>query len=173
LNLEEKKKIAENLHARFSKSSIMILADYKGLNVTVINDLRRKLRQENVEFQVVKNTLLARASADTDAALIKDYFKGPSAVVFGYDDPVAPARVLIKFAEEHDELKIKAGVMKGKMLDIGAVKTLSALPSREVVLSQFLAACNAVPASLVRTLSAIPKKLLYVLLAIKEQKEAA
>jgi large subunit ribosomal protein L10 len=173
LNLEEKKIIAENLHERFSKSSIMILADYKGLNVTVINDLRRKLRQENVEFQVVKNTLLARASADTDAALIKDYFKGPSAVVFGYDDPVAPARVLIKFAEEHDELKIKAGVMKGKMLDIGAVKTLSALPSREVVLSQFLAACNAVPASLVRTLSAIPKKLLYVLLAIKEQKEAA
>jgi large subunit ribosomal protein L10 len=173
LNLEEKKKIAENLHARFSKSSIMILADYKGLNVTVINDLRRKLREQNVEFQVVKNTMLTRASADTDAALIKDYFKGPSAVVFGYDDPVAPARVLIKFAEEHDELKIKAGVMKGKMLDIGAVKTLSALPSREVVLSQFLAACNAVPASLVRTLSAIPKKLLYVLLAIKEQKEAA
>ena len=173
MNLEEKKKIADDLHQKFSKSSIMILADFKGLDVTVINDLRRRLRQENIEFRVVKNTLLSRASADTDAALIRDNFKGPSAVALGYDDPVAPARVLVKFAEEHDDLKIKAGVMKGKVLDLSAVKALSVLPSREVVLGQLLAGLNAVPESLVRALSAIPRKLLYVLLAIKEQKEAA
>jgi len=173
LNLAEKKKIVDDLSARLSKSSIVILADYKGLDVATINSLRRKLRDGNIEFKVVKNSLLARASEETDVNLIKDYFKGPSAVALGYDDPVAPAKILSEFAKDHEALEIKVGVLDGKVLELNQIKALSVLPSREELLAKLLATLNAVPASFVRTLNEIPKKLLYVLLAVKEQKEAA
>jgi large subunit ribosomal protein L10 len=173
LNLAEKKKIVENLQDRFSKSSIVIITDYKGLDVETINELRQKLREKDVEFQVVKNTLLTRASAETDADLIKEHFKGPSAVALSYDDPIAPAKILTDFAKDHQQLGIKVGVMNGHVLDMNKIKALSALPSREELLAKLLSVFNGVPASLVRTLGEIPKKVLYVLLAVKEQKEAA
>ena len=78
MKLEAKQQITEDLHDRFAKSAIIVLTDYKGLDVTSINDLRRKLRESDIEYQVVKNTLLVRAAEDTDVALIKDHFKGPS-----------------------------------------------------------------------------------------------
>ena len=94
MNLSEKKKVVEHLNERLSRSCIVIVTDYKGLDVSTINDLRRRLRQENIEYQVVKNTLLTRAAAQTDVDLIKDHFKGPSAVALSYEDPVAPAKIL-------------------------------------------------------------------------------
>jgi large subunit ribosomal protein L10 len=173
LNLTEKKRIAEDLHQRISKSSVVILTDYKGLDVTTINELRNKLREENVEYQVVKNSLLVRASEETDVAMIKDRFKGPSAVALSYDDPVAPAKVLTQFAAEHEQLEIKVGVMGGKILEPDQIKSLSKLPSREILLGQLLCALNAVPQSFVRVLAEIPRSFLNVLSAVKEQKEAA
>lgn len=172
MKLDEKKKIVEELRERFSRSQVVIVTDYKGLDVTTINDLRRKLRESDIEYQVVKNTLLVRAAEETDVALIKDNFKGPSAVALSYDDPVASAKVLTKFAEEHDKLEIKIGVMSGKVLDLKEIKALSALPSREILLGQLLSAMNGVPTAFVRAVSDIPKRLLNVLQAIKEQKEA-
>ena len=173
MRLEAKKQIAEDLHERFAKSAIIVLTDYKGLDVASINDLRRKLRESNVEYQVVKNSLLVRASEDTDVASIKDHFKGPSAVAISYDDPVAPAKVLTQFAKDNDKLEIKVGVLNGKALDVQAIKALASLPSREVLLAQFLSALNAVPASFVRTIAEIPRRLVNVLTAIRDQKEAA
>jgi large subunit ribosomal protein L10 len=173
LRLEAKQQITEDLHERFAKSAIIVLTDYKGLDVTSINDLRRKLRESNVEYQVVKNSLLVRASEDTEVAAIKDHFKGPSAVAISYDDPVAPAKVLTQFAKDNKKLEIKVGVLNGKVLDVQAIKALASLPSREVLLAQFLATLNAVPGSFVRTLAEIPRSLVNVLTAIKDQKEAA
>ena len=173
MNLEEKQKITEDLHARFSKSAIVILTDYKGLDVAAISQLRRELRKENIEYQVVKNTLLARAAEETDVALIKDHFKGPSAIALSYEDPVAPAKVLTQFAKENDKLEIKIGVMKGKALGLSEIKALSELPSREVLLGQLLSVLNGVPTSLVRVLAGVPRSFLNVLTAIKDQKEAA
>jgi len=172
VKLDEKKTIVENLHERFSKSKIVIVCDYKGLNVMQINDLRRKLKEAEIEFKVVKNSLLSRASEETDAALIKDRFKGPSAVAISYQDPVAPAKVLTKFAEDNDKLEIKIGVMQGKILDVKEVKALSILPSREVLLGQVLSSFTGVPVGFVRLLSEIPKRLLVVLEAVKQQKAA-
>ena len=80
LNQIEKKQLVETLHQKFTESKIVILTDYKGLDVDTINALRRKLRESNIEYKVVKNTLLVRASEDTDVALIKDHFQGPSAI---------------------------------------------------------------------------------------------
>ena len=171
--LDEKKKITDDLKDRFSRSAIVVLTDYKGLDVTSINDLRRRLREEDIEYQVVKNTLLVRASEDTEVALIRDFFKGPSAIALSYEDPVAPAKILTKFAKENQRLEIKVGVMNGKLLDVDAIKVLSKLPSREVLLGQLLSTLNMVPTSFVRTLAEIPRGLVGVLAAIRDQKEAA
>jgi large subunit ribosomal protein L10 len=173
VNLEEKKRIAQNLNERFSKAAVIIVTDYKGLDVAAINDLRRKLRQEEVEYQVAKNSLLIRASEETDVALIKDTFKGPNAVAMSYGDPVAPAKILTEFAKENKVFEIKIGVMDGKILDANAIKSLSALPSREVLLGVFVSTLNNIPAGFVRTLAEIPRQLLNVLQAVKDQKEAA
>lgn len=173
MRLEEKQKIAEDLHERFSKSAVVVVTDYKGLDVSSMNDLRRKLREADIEFQVVKNTLLVRAAKDTDVALIQDYFKGPSAVALSYSDPVAPAKILMQFAKDNQKLEIKGGLLKNKVLDPEAIKALALLPSREVLLGQFLSVLNEVPTSFVRTIAEIPRSLLNVLTAIKDQKEAA
>lgn len=173
MKLEAKLQITADLHDRFARSAIIILTDYQGLDVTTINELRRKLRESNIEYQVVKNTLLVRAAEDTEIALIKDHFKGPSAVAISYDDPVAPAKVLTQFAKDNDNLEIKVGVLNGKVLDIQAIKALATLPSREVMLAQFLAILNAIPTSFVRALAEIPRSMVNVLTAIKDQKEAA
>ena len=173
MRLDAKKKITEDLHDRFSRSVIIVVTDYKGLDVAAMNDLRRKLRAENVEYQVVKNSLLVRAADETEVALIKAHFKGPSAVAISYEDPVAPAKVLTQFAKENDKLEIRVGVLNGKVLDVNSIKALASLPSREVLLAQLLATMNAVPASFVRALAEIPRSMLNVLTAIRDQKEAA
>ena len=135
--------------------------------------MRRKLRAEGSVFQVVKNTLLVRAAKDTDAALMRDFFKGLSAVALSYDDPVAPAKVLTQFAKENEKLEIRAGLLNGKVLDAVAIKALAGLPSREVLLGQLLSVMNEVPTSFVRTIAEIPRSLLNVLTAIRDQKETA
>jgi large subunit ribosomal protein L10 len=172
VRLEKKQKITEDLHERFSKSAIVVVTDYKGLDVSSMNDLRRKLREEDIEFQVAKNTLLVRAAKDTEVALIEDYFKGPSAVALSYTDPVAPAKILAQFAKDNQKLEIKGGVLKNKVLDVDAIKALAKLPSREVLLGQLLSVLNEVPTSFVRTIAEIPRSLLNVLTAIRDQKEA-
>ena len=173
MNLEDKKKIVQDLNERFSKAAVVIVTDYKGLDVAAINDLRRKLRKEEIEYQVVKNSLMVRASQETDVALIKETFKGPSAVAMSYSDPIAPAKVLTEFAKDHKVFEIKVGVMDGKILELNQIKALSALPSREVLLGTFVSVLNNVPTVFVRTIAGIPRSLLNVLQAIKDQKEAA
>ena len=172
MDINEKKRITDDLQGRLKKSTIVILTDYKGLDVSAMNALRRKLREANAEYQVAKNSLLVRASEGNDVALIKDQFKGPSAIALSYDDPVAPAKVLTDFIKENKKFEIKVGVLNGKVVDFEGIKALSSLPSREVLLAQVLSTMNAVPTSLVTALSDVPRRLLNVLQAITEQKEA-
>lgn len=169
---EAKQRIVEELHDKFTRSKVLILTDYMGLNVEDMNALRSKLRESEIEFKVVKNTLLKRAAEGTDAAHIVDSFKGPSAIALSYDDPVAPAKVLTDFAKEHKKLEIKIGEMDGNVLDVAAIKSLSQLPSREVLLAKLLSVFVAVPTGFVTALSGVPRNFLNVLQAIKDQKEA-
>ncbi len=171
MKLSQKKRIADDLHEKFLKCEILILTDYKGLDVVTMNDLRTKLRAEAVEYRVVKNTLLARASRGTPAERIIVKFKGPCAVAISYQDPVAPARVLIGFAKQNDKLGIKVGLLGDRVLDPDAIKALSNLPPRDRLLAQALFVMNAVPTALVRALSDIPRRFLNVLNAVREQKE--
>ena len=171
MKLNEKARIVEDLSDKFAKSKVAIVTDYKGLNVSAMNSLRKKLREVEVEYRVVKNSLLTRASEGNDVALIRESFVGPSAIALSYADPVAPAKVLTEFAKENNKLEIKAGVMGGKLLDPDAIKALSALPSREALLGQLLSVMNGVPTNFVRVLNAIPQQMLNVLVAVKDQKE--
>lgn len=173
MRLQEKQAIVEELQEKFRQSRLVIVTDYQGLNVEKMSALRRKLRDENIEYRVVKNTLLVRAAQDTDVAALEPYFTGPSAIAMSFEDPVAPAKVLTDFAKENEKLEIKVGLLRGKVLEMADIKALSALPSREALLGQLLSVMNGVPGGFVRTLAAVPQGLLNVLVAIKDQKEAA
>ena len=169
----EKEKVVKVLQEKFSEAETVVLTDYRGLDTTAMNELRRQLREVSVEYRVVKNTLMLRASAGNDVGLLKDYFAGPSAVALSYEDPVAPAKVLVKFSKDHTALEIKAGVLGGKVVGVEDIKQLARLPSREDLLSQLLSVFNGPARSFVTVLSAVPRDFLGVLNAIKEKKEAA
>jgi large subunit ribosomal protein L10 len=173
VKLEEKKQIVEDLHGRFVKSSFVILTDFKGLDVASVSELRRKLKEAGIEYKVVKNTLMARASQDTPISVLKDHFKGPGAVAIGYHDPVAPAKILTKFADDSKKLEIRAAVLNGKLIDLSGIRALAALPPREVLLGQLLAVMLEVPTAVVRVLAGVPRGLVNLLAALKDQKEAA
>ena len=173
MKLEEKKQIVEDLHQRFAKCSLVVLTDYKGLNVAEVSDLRRKLKLAGVDLKVAKNTLMARAAEGTTVALVKDLFQGPGAVAISYQDPVAPAKILTKFAEDSKKLGIRAAVLDGKRIAPEDIKALADLPSREVLLGQLLALMLAVPTSFVRVLTGVPRGLLNLLNAVREKKEAS
>ncbi len=173
MKLEEKKQIAEDLHGRFKKSQLVILTDFKGLDVASVSDLRRKLKEAGIEYKVVKNTLMARASQDTPVAVLANHFKGPGAVAISYNDPVAPAKILTKFADDSKKLEIKAAVLNGQLIDTNGVKALAALPSREVLLGQLLSVMIGVPTSAVRVLAGVPRALVNVLSALRDKRQDA
>lgn len=173
MKLEEKKQIVEDLRSRFQKSQLVILTDFKGLNVASVSDLRRKLKEAGVEYKVVKNTLMARASQDTPVAVMADHFKGPGAVAISYQDPVEPAKILAKFADDSKKLEIRAAVLNGALIDVSGVKALAALPPREVLLGQLLAVMAGVPTSVVRVLAGVPRALVTALSALRDQRQAA
>ncbi len=173
MELNKKIEIVTQLHEDLKKSKIVIVTDYKGLDVAAVTKLRSQLTKENIDYRVIKNTLLRRASENTSVAVLNDMFKGPSAVAISYDDPVSSAKILTKFSEENNKLEIKGGVLDGKVLDANGIKALSSLPSRDVLLSQVLSAMNAVPTGIVQLLAAVPRNMMNVLNAIKEKKEAA
>lgn len=173
LNISQKKEVVERIAQAFKEAEISILVDYKGLNVLKMTELRTLLRKEGIQIEVVKNTLMERASEGTDAALLKDFFKGPNALILSKKDPVAPAKVLVNFLKDNDRLEIKAGVLSGKLLSPEDIKQLAKLPSKEELLGKLVYTLNAVPTSLVNVLSGVPRAFVNVLNAIKDQREAA
>jgi len=172
LDIEAKKKFVVQLRERMQKSKVVIVTDFKGLDVGTLTELRDKLREVDVEFQVIKNTILRRASEGTGVEPLKDHFKGPSAIAISYSDPVAPAKVLNDFAKTNEKLEIKIGVIDGKLIDLTAIKALASLPSREQLLATVLSAMIAVPTSFARALNDVPRRMVNVLQAIKDQKES-
>lgn len=168
---EEKAAIISELNESFSKSKFSVVADYRGLTVQQMEKIRVELRNVNSEIRVAKNTLLRRAVTDTESDVLSDEFTGTTAVVMAYDDPVGPAKALAKFAEDHDKFIIRSAVLEGEKLGPEELKALSKLPSKEVLLSQLLSVLNGVPTGLVQVLSGVPRKFVYGLQALKDQKE--
>ncbi|MBC8208713.1 MAG: 50S ribosomal protein L10 [Desulfobulbaceae bacterium] len=173
MNRDEKSTIVSELNESFGRSKFTVVTDYCGLKVSDIEQLRRELRDCDSEFRIAKNTLLKRAVSDTSSELLVDDFTGTTAVVMAYDDPVAPAKVLTKFAESKDKFTIRSAALEGGKLSTDELLALSKLPSKEILLGQLLSVLNGVPTGLVQVLSAVPRTFLYGLKAVAEQKGQA
>ena len=173
MNRDEKATIVSELNDSFNRAKFAVVADYCGLKVSELQQIRVELRNCDSEIRIAKNTLLKRAVADTGNAALSDDFTGTTAVVMAYADPVAPAKVLTKFAEDHTKFKIRCAALEGEKIEMDGVIALSKLPNKEILLSQMLSVLNAVPTGLVRVLSGVPRTFAYALQAVKEKKEQA
>lgn len=173
MNKQNKQQVVTEMHEKLSKAKAVFLADFRGMSVEKATTLRNDLRKAEVEYRVVKNTLLELASADTDAAALVTHFKGPTAVAMTYSDPVAAAKVLAKYAKEQQAtFKLKAGVLSGKMISVPEIQALSELPSREVLIAKMLGSMNAPATNFVGVLAAVPGTFVRALDAIRQKKEA-
>ncbi len=141
--LLEKQQLVAEVTEKFKASACTVVADYRGLNVAQVTELRKQLREAGVEFSVLKNTLLRRATAEAELSALDEYLVGPTAIAFSNDDAVAPAKVLSQFAKKNEHLKIKAGVVEGQVVGLDQIKALADLPSREGLLSMLLSVLQA------------------------------
>lgn len=173
MNRDEKATIVSELNDSFNRAKFAVVADYCGLKVSELQQIRIELRNCDSEIRIAKNTLLKRAAADTGNAVLSDAFTGTTAVIMSYSDPVAPAKAVTKFAEDHEKFVIRCAALDGEKLEMDGVVALSKLPTKEVLLGQFLSVLNGVPTGLVQVLSGVPRTFGYALNAIKEQKEQA
>ena len=171
MNREDKASVVAELSDKFAKATFAVATDYRGLKVPVFQEVRKELKKNNAEIRVAKNTLLRIAVEGTPYEALKECFTGTTAVTVSYDDPVAPAKILVDFVKDHPELAIKAAVLNGKRLGEDDLKALAKLPSKEILLSQLMSVMLAVPTGFVRVLNAVPGKMVYLLQAIKDQKE--
>lgn len=134
--LEEKKLIVADLSAKFKNAQSVVVVDYTGLNAKQTTELRKQLRESNVEYVVAKNTLLKRAAVENGYEALSDVFNGVTAVAFCDNDVVAPANIICKFIKDNKVLTIKGGIAEGEIIDVAKVEALGALPSKEVLLSK-------------------------------------
>jgi large subunit ribosomal protein L10 len=172
LNKENKQQVVTELHDKLQRAKAVFLADFRGMNVGKATDLRNELRKAAVEYKVVKNTLLDLASRDTDKESLSPHYTGPTAIALSYDDPVAAAKVLSRFAKEQQAtFKLKAGVLSGKVISVADIQALADLPSREVLLAKLLGTLQAPTANFVGVLAAVPGSFVRALNAIRIQKE--
>lgn len=173
MNRTEKEQIVKELTEKLNGVKAAFIADYRGINVEQVTQMRRELVAAGVDYRVVKNSLLRLASKDTPAAaeLVK-FCTGPTAIALAGDDVVAPAKILAKYAEQVNAFELKAGVLDGKLIDVAGIIALSKLPSREELLAKALSSMNAPVSNFVGTLAAIPRSLVQVLNAIGQSKAA-
>ncbi len=172
MNKETKQQMVAELHEKLQRAKAVFLADFRGMNVGKATELRNELRKAAVEYKVVKNTLLDLASRETDKEALASHYAGPTAIALSYDDPVAAAKVLSRFAKEQQNVfKLKAGVLSGKAISVADIQALADLPSREVLLAKLLGTLQAPTTNFVGVLAAVPGSFVRVLNAIKNQKE--
>jgi large subunit ribosomal protein L10 len=141
--LREKTQLVQEIADRFSRSKSAVATDYRGLNVAEVTELRKQLRDAGVEYRVLKNSMTRRALAQLEISGFDDYLTGPTALAFGADDPVLPAKILNDFAKRHKALELKGGIVEGKIVDAAGVVELATLPSREGLLSMLLSVLQA------------------------------
>jgi len=172
LNKQNKQQVVAEMHEKLAKAKAVFLADFRGMTVEKATTLRNDLRGAEVEYKVVKNTLLELASVETEAAMLAPHFKGPTAVALTYSDPVAAAKVLAKYAKDQQAaFVLKGGVLSGKIITAAEIQALSELPSREVLIAKMLGSMNAPATNFVGVLAAIPGSFVRALDAIRQQKQ--
>ena len=172
LNREEKAAVIEEVSAQVAQAGSIVLAEYRGLTVEKITQLRKQARESGVYLRVLKNTLVRRAVKDTPYEKLADQMVGP--LMYGISaDPVAPAKLIASFAKANEQLVLKGGAMPNVVMDVAGVQALATMPSRDELLAKLLGTMQAPVATFVRTLNEVPTKFVRGLAAVRDKQEAA
>ena len=169
----EKQKIVEELADKLSHHTVAFFTDFRGISVTDSNMLRRQLKKQNAEYAVAKKTLFDRALEKSGIQFTSKYLEGEIGVAVAYGDQVAPAKILVKFAKEHETFKILVALLAGRVLSTKEVLALAKLPNREILLAQVLSAMQAPIRGLAVVLQANIRSLAIVLNKIKDSKNSS
>jgi large subunit ribosomal protein L10 len=170
LPTQEKTAVIERLKSELQEADAIFLADFTGLDVASMTKLRRKCHENGVSLHVVKNTLAVKASRASELEDLVPHLKGATAVAVAKGDPGAPARILRDFQKDHEKLKLKAGVVEGRILNSQDVTALANLPSREQLISQVMQLALAPTQSVVFVLNGVLSKLVRTVDAVREAK---
>jgi large subunit ribosomal protein L10 len=161
----------EQLRETFDGATAIFLADFTGLNVEKITDLRRKCRKDGVELTVIKNTLAIKACRALELEQLEPHFHGPTAMAVSTDDPTSPARVLIDFRKEHERPQVKLGFVDGRILTAAEVEALAKLPTRDQLISQVMQLAQAPASNFVGALKDVMSKVVRTVDAVRDGME--
>ena len=157
--IQMKSQVVAEIVEKLQKSSSTIVVDYKGLTVEEVTELRKKMREAGVEYKVYKNTLVRRAAKEVGIEEFNnELLVGTNAIAFGYDDPIAPARVIKEFMEAHPKMQLKMGVVEGTFYNEAQIVEFVNIPPREVLLAKLLGSLKAPMSNFVYLLDALVKK---------------
>jgi large subunit ribosomal protein L10 len=171
LSLEEKQAVVSEVAAQLGGAQAVIVAEYRGLDVGAVTDLRAKARKSGLYLRVLKNTLARRAVKGTPFEKLSEQMAGP--LMYGIaSDPVAGAKVLAAFAKDHDKFVIRGGAMPNVLMSVKDVKALATLPSREELLARLVGTLQAPIAKLVRTMNEVPGRFVRTLAAVRDARTA-
>ena len=170
LSLEQKQAVVAEVAAQLGSAQAVIVAEYRGLGVGAVTELRAKARKSGLFLRVLKNTLARRAVKGTPFEKLSGQLAGP--LMYGIaQDPVAGAKVLAAFAKDHERFVIRGGAMPNVLMSVEEVKALATLPSREELLATLMATMQAPVAKLVRTMNEVPGKFVRTLAAVRDARE--
>jgi len=169
----EKEQIIASVKEKVERAQGMYFADFTGVTVEQVNELRREFRKSKIDYQVVKNTL-ARKALESVTGFDKVYDKlvGHTAIAFGYDDPVAPAKIIKKFRDKHNKLTLKACVIEKQVFDGSQLDEIARMASRPELIAGILGTLQAPVAGVVGTINAVLANLVYAVDAIEKKKAA-
>jgi large subunit ribosomal protein L10 len=168
----EKVKKVDEISENLTSAKSIFMADFTGLSVAEMTELRREFRKAEVNFVVVKNTLARLSAEKTGMEQMLPYLNGPTGLALAYGDPIAPARVISDFQKQNDKPRIKAAILEGELLDEESAVKMKDIPPREVLLAQIVGGISSPISGLVGGLKAILNQFVYTLDAIKEKKES-
>lgn len=170
---KDKEKFVEEMARELEAAGLVIVADYRGLNVAAVTELRRQLKAEGCSYRVVKNTLTRLACRKVELTVLEPFLEGPTALAYTSADPVGAARVFMNFGRDHEVLSVKGGILSGKTLTPEEVKALGEIPPREILLARVCGAFQAPLSGLANVLQGNIRKLVYALDAVGRLKESA
>ena len=159
-NFEIKKTVVADIKDKMSRAQSIVLVDYRGLTVEEVTDLRNQFRKAGVEYAVLKNTMLTLAARDLQIEGLEEHLKGPTAVAFGYEDAVAPAKIITEFAKKNKKISVKCGLVDQK----------AELPPKEVLIAKLMGSLNSPISGFVGVLSGVLRSFVYAVEAVRKQK---
>ena len=155
---QEKQIIVDEIKEKLEKAQAAVVIDYMGITVAQADEMRKKLREADVDYTVYKNTLAKRAIEGTPYEALGEVLEGPSAFAISYDDATAPARVINGVIEEYKKMEFKAGVIEGEFFDAEGVKQIAKIPSRENLIAKFMGSIQSPITNFTRVLNQIAEK---------------